>query len=788
MKVLLTLCLASAPTVLAFAQTTGTVSGRLLQEQQQPLPFATVLLRPVQDTTQLQVAQSAPDGGYRFGGVASGRYFMTVSLVGYQTHRSAPFELPVGQRSVTLPAIRLALSAQQLQGVEVVGRKPLLEMQAGKTIVNVAGSLTAGATALEALERVPGLVVMNDRLSIAGREGVIILLDGRTTRYTDVVAVLKDFPSNNIERIEVMTQPDASYEAAGNAGIINIILKKNVDLGTNGTLTGSAGYGRFGKATAGLDLNHRRQQLNLFGSYGYSWRKTYTQLNTERASAEADARFRQQSYQPRTADGHTLRVGADYFLTKRQTLGVLVNGYTNSTDLRGQNGTTAATGTRVETRNRTRRRTDTYAANFNYKLQLDSLGRELTADVDYSRFESGSFGRLANTYVANGQTQPENLRNNQRTGIDLASARVDYRWPVRPTLKLSFGTKASQATIGSTVDLSGGRTERHDDFRYQEAIQAGYAQAEGQHLGVSWQAGLRGELTHSTARLLNTGQEVDRRYGQLFPTLSVDKPVYKSMGLNLVYSRRIDRPSYQDLNPSIVYLDPYTSQRGNSFLKPQFTNNYKAALTYNKQPFVVLGYSRTRDVISLVTATEDNALYSTTENLDHLRRYSATFNAPLNFGKLLTGYAGVNVFYNEYVSQYLGSTYRNGRTAATFYGQVNVQLPQQFKFEASGYYQTAGLNGLINFRSFGVLNLGVQRSLLQERATLRLTVNDVFFSNKQRGTIRYQELDARFLTYGESRQARLSFSYQLGNQQLKAARKRTTSLEEERGRVKSEKE
>jgi outer membrane receptor protein involved in Fe transport len=338
------------------------------------------------------------------------------------------------------------------------------------------------------------------------------------------------------------------------------------------------------------------------------------------------------------------------------------------------------------------------------------------------------------------------------------------------------------------VALTGGRSERNNDFRYTEAIQAGYAQAEGQHFGFTWQAGLRGEWTHSTATLINEGSPVDRRYGQLFPSLSLDHPVTKTLGVNMAYSRRIDRPSYQDLNPSIQYLDPYTSQRGNSFLTPQFTNNYKAALTYNKQPFVILSYGRTTDAISLVTATEDSAIYSTTANLDYLNRYSATLNAPLNFAKMLTGYAGVNVVHNQYLSQYLGSTFRRGRTAATFYAQANVQLPHQWKLEASGFYQTALIDGLLNIRSFGSFNLGAQKSLLNDRATLRLTVNDVLFSNKQRGTVNYQDVNVAFLSYSESRQARVSFTYKIGNQQLKAARRRATGLDEERARVKSEKD
>ncbi|SFQ65887.1 outer membrane beta-barrel protein [Hymenobacter arizonensis] len=785
MKALFTLLLITFSFASSFAQQ-ATITGRVRDRQQAPVLFATVALLNAKDSVMVLAVRADEKGEYQMEAVRPGMYRVVATAVGFAKGRSEAFTL--GAAGLRLPDLVLAAEAQALGDVEVVGRKQLLEMQAGKMVVNVAGSLTAGATALEALEKVPGLVVMNNRINLAGREGVIIQIDGRTTQYTDVVGVLKDFPSSSIARIEVLTQPGASHDAAGNVGIINIILNKNADLGTNGSLTLGAGYGRFGKASSTLDLNHRTKRVNVFGNYSYAHRKTYEQLNTVRNAEEAEGTYQQASYQPRTANVQTLRLGGDYSLTKRQTLGVLLNDYTNRTEIAGENQTEASTGARVQITNNTRRLTDSYAANLNYKVLLDTLGQELAADADYSRYQSDSYGRVVNEVSSESRRRVEQLRNDQLTDINLRSGKVDYRRTLAGGLKGALGVKTSQATIGSVVQLLGGQNERTDDFRYTESIRAGYAQVEGQHFGFSWQGGLRGEWTNTLAVSKADERTVARQYGQLFPSLNLDRTVYKNVGLNLAYSRRIDRPSYQDLNPSVVYLDPYTSQRGNSFLTPQFTNNYKLALTYNKQPFLLLGYSRTKDVISLVTATEDSVVYSTTANLDHLERYSATLNFPLNLGKLMTGYAGVNVFHNQYLSQYLGDTYRNGRTAATFYAQSNVKLAKGLSFEASGFYQTAGVNGLVNFRGFGALNLGMQKTLLHDRATLRLSLNDALFTSKQRGTVRYQDLDVSFLSYGESRQVRASFSYKLGNQQVKAARKRATGLDEERGRVKSDKE
>ncbi|RFP66976.1 hypothetical protein D0N36_00355 [Hymenobacter lapidiphilus] len=763
--------------------TTTAVSGRAIDDKGQAVPFASVVLRQLADSAVVQATQASEAGRYQLAGVPAGRYRVQVSAVGYSQGRSAEFT--VAGKEVVVPDVRLAVAAQVLGEVRVVGQKPLLEMTAGKLVVNVAGSLTAGATALEALEKVPGLLVLNNRIVVAGQEGVLIQIDGRTTQYTDVVGVLKDFPSSTIERIEVITQPGATRDAAGTAGIINIILKRNTDLGTNGTLTANAAYGRFAKAGALLDLNHRAGALNVFGTASYNYRHTYEQLNTARLDTRTGIRYEQQSYQPRLTQAPTFRLGADYRLPHRQTLSVLLNTYLNRTQLNAESSTLADNGVNVFTDNNTRRSTDSYAGNLNYKVLLDTLGRELTADVDYSRYTAGSLGLLANQVRVGDVNQLQTLRNDQQTRIGLASVKADYRQPLNATTNLLLGAKVSQVDIRSELELTGADAGRTDQFRYAESIGAAYVQAEGTQLGLTWQAGLRGEYTVAEG---TAATSIRRSYGQLFPSLSLDKPLTKVLGANLAYSRRIGRPSYQDLNPNLVYLDPYTSQRGNPLLTPQFTGNYKLALTYQKQPFFILGYSRTRDAISLVTATEDSIIYSTSANLDNLRNYNATLNLPLTYRKLLTGYAGVTVFYNEYLSEYLGSTYRAGRTAATFYGQANVQLPQNIKLEASGYYQTAGINGLVRFRGFGELNLGLQKTLWQDRATLRLAVNDVLFSSKQRGMVRYQNLDVAFQSYGESRQARVSLSWKLGNQQLKAARKRTTGLEEERGRVKTDKE
>lgn len=800
MKHLFTFCLAAAPTLFAHAQTTGPVTGQLRDERQQPLPFATVLLQPLPDTTAGRATQAGPDGRYLLEGVGAGRYRLVASMLGYQRYCSAPFELTVARPGAQLPVAQMRPAARQLAGVQVTGQRPLLEMRSGKLVVNVAASPSAaGGTALEALQKVPGLVLMGNRLSLAGHEGVVILLDGRTTHYTDVVSLLRDFPSSNIERIEVMTQPGAAYDAAGSAGVINIILKQNADQGTNGTLGLTGGYGRFGKGGATLDGNHRAGGLNVFGSYGYPYRHTYEQLDTDRRVVEAGQQrtYQQRSYQPRTAHVHTARLGADYALSPRQTLGVLLSGYTTRIAVAAENHIDVNEGAvaRDDTRSASRRPTNSYAANLNYKLALTPEGRALVLDADYSRYQTANDTRLTNIAQTGLGTSAQQLGFDQQTAISLASAKADYLHPLGTTGKLAAGAKGSAADIASRLDFAqlapaGWQPDasRSDHFRYQERIAAAYLSLDQKMAGVQLQAGLRAEQTHSVATSVALDKTVARDYLQLFPSLSIDKPVTKTLGASLGYSRRIDRPSYQDLNPSIVYIDPYSQQRGNPFLQPQLSHSFQAGLTYQKQPALLLGYTRTTNAISLATAQQDSVLYSTSANLGRLANYSATLNFPLSLGKRVSGYGGTIVYYNQYRSEYLGGQYVNGRLSATFYLQAKVSLPQGVGLEVSGFLQTAGVNGLLNYRPFGALNLGLQKAFWHEQAQLRLAVSDALFTSKQRGTVRYQDLDVRFFNQTESQQVRLSFTYKFGNQVLRAARKRATSLDDERVRVKTDKE
>jgi hypothetical protein len=336
-------------------------------------------------------------GQYVIEKVEMGAYRVATSMLGYQKVYSQAFHLQDSQMAFTVPALTLQEDVQMLSAVEVKSTRPFIEQQVDKTVLNVENSLVAsGGNALEVLEKAPGVVVdaQNERISMKGREGVLIMLDGKPTYLsaTEVINLLRNTPSNSISSIEIITNPSAKYDAAGNSGIINIRLKRNSgNYGMNGNLVIGGGYGRFPKANTGLTLNVRQGKYSLFGNYNYDHREGFGAIDIERRFSEDNTTsiVAQKGYRPNKSDGHTFKLGADYFIGKKNTLGILINGMVNHDRANIQNEnrvldsryTLQSLSTMTNT---TIRQMQRGAANLNYKHTFDSTGRELTADADYS--------------------------------------------------------------------------------------------------------------------------------------------------------------------------------------------------------------------------------------------------------------------------------------------------------------------------------------------------------------------------------------------------------------------
>ena len=825
---LILLVSASLAASATYAQQLGrtNVTGSVRDVAGKPVEFATVLLVNADDASKSKsttVGQSASaaqlvkgsvgdaNGQYVFEHIGPGTYQVTAQMVGYQKTTSAFFTIVADQQQANVTPITLPQSSQTLGEVTVAAKKPFIEQLPDRTVINVENSIiSAGGTALEVLEKAPGVLVdnQNERITLKGREGTLVMIDGKPTYLSaqEVVNLLRNTPSNGVESIELITNPSARYDAAGNAGIINIRLKRGSRAGgTNGNGSVGGGYGRFPKASAGLTLNHRSGNWNLFSNYNYAYQERYGAVDAVRQFGAGDSltTVNNLGYRPSTDQNHTYKVGADYTLSKRTTIGLMVNGMVSNSQstIDSKNLVYNAKGQlqqNVTMINASTRGMNRFAANANYKHSFDTVGRnarprEITVDADYSRVTIRPQDNMRTRYFGAGgeETQPELVqRNLPPSTVTIRAAKADYIHPLRHGGLLEAGGKISYVTSDNDVRFET-LTEtgyvpvpdRTNHFLYDETIAAAYLNANRDWGKWSVQAGLRAEHTRSLGNSVTLSKVVDRKYLNLFPSAFITYKAAENHQWQASYSRRIDRPNYQDMNPFIYVMDPYTYYQGNSFLRPQYTNAFQVGYTYRNETTISLSYNHTTDVITSVNDQQERVLRTTIVNLAALDNINLSIGMPITVTKWWTVRPMANVFWNAYNAEYAGQRLDYRRVSANLTLNQSFMLPHGFTAELSGFYNSPLVYGMMHIQSMGQLSVGVQKSLWDKAATLRLNVSDVLHTMRSSGSSNFATTNLRFVNQWESRVARLTFTYNFGNQKMKTARQRRSGVEDEQGRI-----
>ena len=780
------------------------VGGKVTDESQQPLGFATIVLLSTPDSQFVKGTLTDAAGTFSIAGVAPGEYHILASLVGYDSQRTEPFVVQAESKNVSAD-ITLRPSANLLAEAEVVAKRPLFEQKADRLIMNVSDSpVASGGSALEMLQKLPGVMVVQDRVTLAGNSSVQIWIDGKPSQYADMNAVLRDMPGDQIDRIELITQPGAQFDAAGGA-IINIILKRNANLGFNGTAALSTGGSVYDQTEAGSDdryyyrinpslsLNYRKGQWNLFGSYSYLDRTSFTVIEVERFIGNEI--YTQTNYNPSTTQVQNFRFGADFFATKKTTVGLLFRGFDRTGDSRANNVTEVFDRVLSQpvgsftTQNDTRSDRNNFLGNANLRHEFNAkTGHTLNLDFDYSQYqlENRSLLNIFQNEVGSPESRSE---QNLDQPIQIYVGKLDYTLPIDSTFKADMGAKSSFATIDNDLQfLRGGEIDpgQSNDFLYKENINAGYLNLSKKLAKIDLNAGLRAEQTVISGT--TAGQTVlDRNYLQWFPSASALYKINKNFGLQSSYSRRVNRPAFQQQNPFAFFIDSLTFQQGNPTLRPEISNNGQLALTYDNQPFLRVSYAKTDDVIfENAPRLEGTKTFATAANLAEYERWAFELNFPIKYKKLIDGFGGNQFILNTYDAEYLGSRFERSKWNWLAYWQVNVNLPADFKIELGGWYMTKFLEEFFDIGAMGGLNIGASKTFWNKRGRLSLSLNDIFYTQFSNVYVNYSNIELDFLQRNDTRNARLSFSYRFGNTDLKSARRRDTSSESESSRVKVE--
>lgn len=848
-KLLLTLLLAGA-SVLSFAQSTkGKISGSLYDEKKQALPFATVLLLRAQDSTLVKGSVSDIEGKFLIEQFVSNQtqsqFIVSITMVGYRKYFSPKIVISTENLEVKLSNIQLELDTQNLKEVTVTARKPFIEQQADKLVVNVEGSIVAtGNTALEVLQKSPGVTVdNNDNISVKGKQGVLILMDGKPTymSQSDLANQLKNMNSDQIEKIEIVSNPSSRYDAAGKA-VINIVTKKNKNFGTNGSVSigGSVSLppvlktgldkeltnvevmkpGMMPKVNTSLNLNNRQGKFNTFTNLTFS--------DNQRFNGNAFVRdmngqiFEQYAHRYQFNQNFSYKLGADYYANKKTTLGVLVTGNVGGWESKNPNrnitymkrSATAIPDSSLLTTSSTLRTWVNTTFNANLKHTFDSTGKELTADVDYSIYDNQGLERGMVSkfykYVDKVETEygtPLNITSNTPNKYDIFAVKADYVHPIGKA-KLEFGVKSSWVKSDNDIRFfQNGAVDkgRTNYFIYTENINAAYANFNKElSKKFNLQAGLRMEHTRSEGKSVTLNESRERNYVKLFPSVFLTQTINKNNQLTYSYSRRIDRPGYNSLNPFIYFLDPYTYQLGNEYLTPQYSNSFELTHSF-KQSFVTsVGYTITNDFMAEVIKNAVNVpevleklkkynniegidpekiTFATQENIARFENINVNFSVPIPITKWWNAQNNVSLYYNKYTGVVSDQNLSVGQWAYNFYTSQNFKLPKDLSAEISMWYNSPNVYGIVQGRAQYAVNAGLQKSLWKKKATIRLNVNDIFLTSFWNGKTNFAGVNMTLHNRWDSRSVRVSFSYKFGNQNVKNARNRSTATEAEQRRT-----
>lgn len=785
----------------------GIISGNLISESGMPLTYASVGLIKLagEDSLAVKGLLSDENGNFCFSGLSVGTYFIKVSMTGFVTRAIGPLIISQSQ-NIELNEVRMVTSNNQLNTVHVKSSKPTIERRPDKLIINIDGSILAtGNSALEILERAPGVTVDNlGGISIKGRPGAQIMIDGRLANLNqeDLLNLLRSTNGSFIRSIEIISNPSSKYDAAGSSGIIDIKLKKNTDYGTNGVITAGAGYGDYYKVNGELTFNHRQKCFNFFGAYGYSDNKSTTDLVTYRESLFKDEStfFRRTGKAVDLTNNSTYRAGADYFINKNNVIGLVASGFSSTGEINSPNVTLIGSkqnsvDSLIQAQNYSDDMNSNLGINLNYRSTLDTSGMKLTVDLDYVRYDRRDSNRYNNFYELTSllTKEPDIFRNITPSNVRIWSAKVDFEHPLSKRTKVEFGVKSSFVTTDNDFLFENLKSEgwqndvdRTNHFKYKEKINAAYVTLTHSLSNTTLKYGLRTEYTNSNGHSITLKQISKRSYLDLFPSVFISHKIIEGNMLNFSYSRRIDRPDYASLNPFVEFIDLYTFERGNPFLNPQYAD--VAELTYTCKDIynVTIGIGNTKDAMSTVLLSDDvsKTLYLTQENLGRRRYLDISLGAPIKLSSKWTSQNDLAFLYSTIESPNLyGLAFKERKFSFMFNTTQSRDLTPTVKAELSANYFSSRIYGTYEIRPMYSVNAGLSKSFYDGKANMKLSASDVFNTSD----IEISSFKP-FSPYNlhqkyETRIFRLSFSYRFGKKHVKGPSERIKGSSEEEGRV-----
>ncbi len=795
------------------AQTGSDISGTVKDNRNEPVAGATITIIHAADSSVIGTGLSNENGKFMFPAIPAGKYMLVVAASGHRKFSGMPFTVPGGTAGLNLPAVILPPSqATTLGEVVVKARKPLIEQEIDKTIVNV-GSMLSSATSntLEVLEKTPGITVDGaGNISLNGRSGVLVMIDGRTNFMSgaDLAAYLKSIPGSLLDKIELIDNPSARYDATGN-GILNIRLKKNRTAGYMGTLSSGFSQGRYARNNQSASLTYNRKKLSVFTSAGVAGDKNFSDDRYNRSfygsGSQPVSSVQLRNYQQNSGTGLNANLGLDYNLTASTTIGAQLNwnrgtrngllDYTSmSFNAHGLADTIGRGG------NRSADRRTNIGTNLNFLHRFSNTGRELSGDLNFLNYSTSSRQDLLNRLYLPDEVLvgEETFLYQLPSSINIYTAKADYVHPFKNKARVEGGFKTSvvdQMNPANYYTVKGGSAEidnqRSNHFRYHENINAAYINSQKAWKRFSAQLGLRMENTEAWGRqdgnAQTAGSRFTKSYTDWFPSLfaAYKLDTLNKNSLSFSLTRRINRPNYQQLNPFLFFRDNYSYYAGNPLLTPQFQYRYELRFQHKQFLRMALSYNRFTHILFQTTEAVDDIFITKPQNIR--AGHMLLLNTGLTFyitrwwnlnSDILLSHIGLN-----------GQAYTEKLNPNAYIARINVinQFPvtKTLNAELNAYFASADLSGQTKTGAMYRVGGGVQKKFWKDKASIRLSFEDLFHSwIYHNRSISLRQASYEQVTTSDTRRFGMAFTYRFGKEELARKRRHVNNAsDDEKGRV-----
>jgi Outer membrane protein beta-barrel family len=797
------------------AQINTKITGQIANSKSLNIASIPISLVQFNDGKLVKTELTNPDGSFEFLNLNTNTYKIIVDNDQFQLFQSQPIEITTENTMVTLPVFQLLANntVNNLEEVVIKKRKPFIEQKIDRTVVNVDAFIsTAGGDAMDVLEKSPGITVdQNGTITFKGKSGVVVFVDDKPTYLSgaDLESYLKSLPSSTLDKIELMTNPPAKYDAAGGAGVINIITKKSKAKGFNGSATSRVSQGKRTHSRQGLNLNYLNNDIRIFGNIGYASQNPINDLYIFRRFKNEDlsakSLFKQNSFIERNIKTTNAKIGMDYYVSDKTTFGIGLTGIlkSNNQSTNVSSVLTNASGilnSTIKADNSEKESFKNAGVNMNFRHNLDTIGQKITVDLDYLRYDTNTNQKFRNfIYSPDGSLQNQDeLKGILPAEIAIYALKSDYTLPLKNEGSLETGFKSSFSKTDNTADyrdvVSGNEIPNYDtsnQFKYDEIINAAYLNYNTSYKRFTFQTGLRLENTVSKGNqlgnVLKPASTFKRDYTNLFPTVYVQ---YKldSIGNNQLvinYGKRINRPYFQDLNPFISPLDKFTFYSGNPFLNPSFANNYELSYRYKGIFSTTVSYGSNTDEINETIEIKDEIYFSRPGNIGKSQFYSINVNADIPFNKWWSANIYSELTNTRFQSKLYTEDLNSSGTFWYFSMNNSFKFKNDWSAELSGVYQTDAVAAQFILLSRSNINFGIQKKVLKGKASIKLSANDIFYTNINNGIIKNIKLtDANWSNKPDSRFVALTLTYGFGKSFQPKSQHEAIGADSEKNRVK----